>query len=133
MTESVRVAIGSDIDIVRARQQVRTLAKEVGFTSSELTLIVTALSELARNIVEYARSGEIILDQICQGTRRGLSITARDGGPGIADIDLAMRDGYSSGKGLGLGLPGTKRLMDDFEITSEVGHGTQVKVTKWTH
>lgn len=131
MTDVVQVAIRSETDIVMVRQQARELAKELGFTGSDLTLIATALSELARNIVEYAQQGEIILSQIKQGEQRGLAIIARDSGPGIADIERAMLDGYSSGKGLGLGLPGTKRLMDEFEITSCVGQGTTVKATKW--
>lgn len=131
MTDVVRIAVRCDADIVLVRQQARTLAKDMGFSPSDLTLIATALSELARNIVSYARQGEIILSQIRQENRRGISIIARDHGPGIADIERAMLDGYSTGKGLGLGLPGTKRLMDEFEITSSVGQGTTVKATKW--
>ncbi len=103
----------------------------MGFSASDLTLITTALSELARNIVEHAKLGEVILNPIHQGKRQGLVIIARDGGPGIADIGQAMQDGFSTGKGLGLGLPGTRRLMDEFEIVSEPGQGTQVKATKW--
>jgi serine/threonine-protein kinase RsbT len=131
VTDVVRIAVRCDADIVLVRQQARTLAKDMGFSPSDLTLIATALSELARNIVSYARQGEIILSQIRQENRRGISIIARDHGPGIADIERAMLDGYSTGKGLGLGLPGTKRLMDEFEITSSVGQGTTVKATKW--
>lgn len=126
-----RLSIRSDTDIVLARQKARTLAKQLGFSASDLTLIATALSELARNIVEHAQSGEIVLSQVQQDHRQGLMIIARDGGPGIADLRLAMQDGYSTGKGLGLGLPGTKRLMDDFEISSEPGEGTRIKATKW--
>lgn len=133
MTDVVQIAIRSDSDIVMVRQQARALAKELGFSASDLTLIATALSELARNIVEYAQQGEIILSQIKQGELRGLVIVARDSGPGIADIERAMLDGYSTGKGLGLGLPGAKRLMDEFEITSCVGQGTTIKATKWVH
>ncbi len=131
MAEVVRVAIRSDTDIVMVRQQARVLAKELGFSASKLTLIATALSELARNIVDYAGQGEIILSQINQEGHLGLVIIARDNGPGITDIERAMQDGYSTGKGLGMGLPGTRRLMDEFEITSGVGQGTTVKVTKW--
>jgi serine/threonine-protein kinase RsbT len=131
MAEVVRVAIRSDTDIVMVRQQARVLAKELGFSASDLTLIATALSELARNIVDYAGQGEIILSLINQGGHRGLVIIARDNGPGITDIERAMQDGYSTGKGLGMGLPGTRRLMDEFEISSGVGQGTTVKVTKW--
>jgi serine/threonine-protein kinase RsbT len=126
-----KLSIRSDTDIVLARQQARALAKQLGFSASDLTLIATALSELARNIVEHAQSGEIVLSQVKQDHRLGLMIVACDGGPGIADLKLAMQDGYSTGKGLGLGLPGTKRLMDDFEISSEPGEGTRVKATKW--
>ncbi|MGZ8188991.1 MAG: ATP-binding protein [Methylosarcina sp.] len=127
----VQVPIRSDIDIVVVRQRARTLAKEMGFSASDLTLIATALSELARNIVEYARQGEITLARVKQANQRGLIIIAHDNGPGIADIERAMQDGYSTGKGLGLGLPGTKRLMDEFEITSSLGRGTTVRVAKW--
>ncbi|MGJ0485845.1 MAG: anti-sigma regulatory factor [Methylomicrobium sp.] len=133
MPEVVQIAIRRDADIVMVRQQARLLAKELGFSASDLTLIATALSELARNIVEYAQQGEITLSQIKQGNKRGLTIIARDSGPGIADIERAMQDGYSTGKGLGLGLPGTKRLMDEFEIASCLGQGTTIKATKWIH
>ncbi|MGR9086454.1 MAG: anti-sigma regulatory factor [Gammaproteobacteria bacterium] len=131
MVDVVQIAIQSDADIILVRQQARLLAKELGFSASDTTLIATALSELARNIVEYADKGEIILNRINHGDRRGLAIIARDSGPGIADIDRAMQDGFTSGKGLGLGLPGTRRLMDEFEITSGPDQGTTVRVTKW--
>ncbi|MGZ8215450.1 MAG: anti-sigma regulatory factor [Methylosarcina sp.] len=131
MADVVQVPIRSDTDIVVVRQRARTLAKEMGFSASDLTLIATALSELARNIVEYARHGEITLARVKQANQRGLIIIARDNGPGIADIERAMQDGYSTSKGLGLGLPGTKRLMDEFEITSSLGRGTTVRVAKW--
>jgi serine/threonine-protein kinase RsbT len=131
MADIVQVPIRSDADIVAVRQRARQLAKELGFSASELTIIATALSELARNIVEYARQGEITLSRINQGSHRGLIIIARDRGPGITDIERALQDGYSSGKGLGLGLPGTKRLMDEFEIVSRQGQGTTVRVAKW--
>lgn len=133
MSETVRVPIKSDSDIVVARQHARALAKALGFAGSDLTLIATALSELARNIVEHAQRGEIIVESVHSGMRSGLVITACDSGPGIADVDLALQDGYSTGKGLGLGLPGSKRLMDEFEIASGPGQGTRVKVTKWLH
>jgi serine/threonine-protein kinase RsbT len=133
MVSMVQVDIRSDADIIRVRQQARALAKELGFSVSDLTLITTALSELARNIVEYAHQGEIILSQIRRGEHCGLVILARDTGPGIADIERAMQDGYSTGKGLGLGLPGARRLMDEFEITSGLNQGTTVKATKWVH
>jgi serine/threonine-protein kinase RsbT len=133
MAEAIQIAIHSDADIIMVRQQARMLAKELGFSTSDLTLIATAISELARNIVEYAQQGEISLSQVKQGENRGLVIVARDGGPGIANIEKAMQDGYSTGRGLGLGLPGTKRLMDEFEITSGVNQGTTVKAKKWVH
>lgn len=133
MPEVVQISIRHDADIVMVRQQARLLAKELGFSASDMTLIATALSELARNIVEYAQQGEITLSQIKQGDKRGLAIIARDSGPGIADIERAMQDGYSTGNGLGLGLPGTKRLMDEFEIASCLGEGTTIKATKWIH
>lgn len=131
MADVVRITIQTDTDIVMVRRQARLLAKELGFSASDLTMIATAISELARNIVVYARQGEIILNSINHGKHRGLVIIARDSGPGIADIERAMQDGYSTGNGLGLGLPGTKRLMDEFEISSGIGHGTTIKVTKW--
>lgn len=133
MADVVQVPIRSDADIVVVRQRARMLAKEMGFSASDLTMIATALSELARNIVEYARQGEITLSRVTKGSHRGLIIIARDSGPGIADIERALQDGYSSGKGLGLGLPGTKRLMDEFEIISGQGQGTTVRVAKWVH
>lgn len=125
------VPIRSDIDIVLARQEGRTLATQLGFRGSDLTLIATAISEVARNIILYAVSGEIQVNAIRQGGRFGIRITAQDRGPGIADIALAMQDGYSTGRSLGLGLPGAKRLMDEFELVSEVGKGTTVTMTKW--
>lgn len=132
MATETCIAIRSELDIVQARQQGRALATEVGFDGPDLTLIATAISEVARNIVSYAREGEIVLRPITQPGRRGLMVVARDEGPGIPDIGLAMQDGYSTGKSLGLGLPGAKRIMDDFVIASEVGKGTTVTMTKWT-
>ncbi len=128
---AIRVPIRSDGDIVLARQAGRTLASQQGFRSSDLTLLATAISEVARNIVSYASAGEIELSMVRQGSRSGVEVIARDQGPGIPDISLAMQDGYSTGRSLGLGLPGAKRLMDEFEIASEVGIGTTIKMTKW--
>jgi len=125
------VAIDSDQDIVTARQKGRALAIEFGFSSGDATLIATAISELARNIVSYARKGEIVLQGIQVLNRQGISITASDAGPGIGNIPQAMRDGFSTSGSLGLGLPGVRRLMDEFEIISEQGQGTVVKVKKW--
>jgi serine/threonine-protein kinase RsbT len=127
----VNVPVGSDADIIVARQQGRALAEKAGFSGSDLTLVATAISEVARNIVEHATRGEVVLRMIHQGDKRGISIVARDEGPGIADIPLAMQDGYSSGKGLGLGLPGARRLVDEFELESSVGVGTTVTMKKW--
>lgn len=131
MTNEIRVPIHSETDIVVARQSGRTLASEIGFSGSELTVIATAISEVARNIVNYAKSGEIVLQRVQNGKRSGLLIIARDQGPGIADIDLALQDGYSTSSGLGLGLPGARRLMDELEIVSEVGKGTTITMRKW--
>jgi len=128
----IRIPIHTDSDIVTARQQGRALAQETGFNGSDLTVISTAISEVARNIVEHATSGEIILRAVNETPRPGLVVVARDNGPGIPDLSLAMQDGYSTGKGLGLGLPGSRRLMDEFEIVSEVGSGTTVTMKKWS-
>lgn len=127
----IRLAINSDQDIVLARQKGRALATEVGFTSGDATLIATAISELARNIVSYARTGEITLRILNNADRRGLSIIASDKGPGIPDIRQALRDGFSTSGSLGMGLPGVRRLMDEFEINSQPGRGTIVTVKKW--
>ncbi|MDR3506350.1 MAG: anti-sigma regulatory factor [Caulobacteraceae bacterium] len=125
------VPIERDPDVVTARQKGREMAVEAGLSGSDLTLIATAISEVARNILVYAGHGEIILRQLERNGRRGVCVIARDEGPGIQDIPLAMQDGYSTGRSLGLGLPGAKRLMDDFEIVSEVGKGVTVTMMKW--
>jgi serine/threonine-protein kinase RsbT len=125
------VAINSDQDIVIARQKGRAMASEAGFTSGDATLIATAISELARNIVSYARKGRITLQAIHSTNRHGIVVIASDDGPGIPDIRQAMRDGFSTSGSLGLGLPGVKRLMDEFEISSKPGKGTTVTVKKW--
>ena len=127
----IRVAINSDQDIVTARQKGRALAIELGFSTGDATLIATSISELARNIVSYARRGEITLQIVRTPSRQGITIIASDSGPGIRDIRQAMRDGFSTSGSLGLGLPGVRRLMDDFEIVSEPGQGTVVTVKKW--
>ena len=118
-------------DIVSARQRGRELASQIGFTGSDLTVIATAISELARNILEYAKQGQILLNLVQRGSRLGIQIVARDEGPGIPDVAKALQDGYSTGKGLGLGLPGVRRLVDDFEVVSQVGEGTTVTARKW--
>jgi serine/threonine-protein kinase RsbT len=129
--EPTRVAIDRDGDVITARHKGRELAQRIGFAGSDLTIIATAISEIARNIVVYAERGEVMLMPLDQGGRRGLQVVARDEGPGIPDIEQAMRDGFSTGKSLGLGLPGARRLMDEFEIRSEVGKGTTITMKKW--
>ncbi len=129
----IRVAINSEQDIVLARQKGRARAIELGFSSGDATLIATAISELARNIVAYARKGRITLNVVNGLNRHGISVTASDDGPGITDIRQALRDGFSTSGSLGLGLPGVRRLMDEFEITSQPGRGTTVVVKKWRH
>lgn len=129
--DEITIPIRSDLDIVKARQQGRAAAAEIGFDGSELTVIATAISELARNILKFAKVGEILIRQVNQTTRRGIVITARDDGPGIPDVMLALKDGYTTSQGLGLGLPGTRRLMDEFDIASTMGKGTVVTVKKW--
>lgn len=125
------VLIRSDADIVTARQRGRALAERLGFTGSDLTVIATAISELGRNILTYAGSGDIVLRPAHLGGKRGIAVVARDEGPGIPDVALAVQDGFSTSNSLGLGLPGTRRLMDVFEIDSVVGRGTIVTVKKW--
>lgn len=107
------------------------MASQLGFSAADLALIATAISELARNIVLYAKEGEIVLGLSENGDRRGITVVARDEGPGIPDVERALQEGYSTSRSLGLGLPGVRRLMDDFHITSEVGSGTTVVVTRW--
>lgn len=138
MTQGVRavepivtVPIASDLDIVAARQQGRTLALQLSYSSTEATLIATAISELARNIVRYAKRGHIVLAKTTNSTSPGVVVVARDEGPGIADIPRAIAGGYSTSGGLGLGLSGVRRLMDEFDIASEPGKGTTVTVTRW--
>lgn len=131
LATEARVPIRSDTDIVAARQEGRALSLLLGFSPTEATLVATAISELARNIVLYAKRGEVLLGFVEQRGRRGLVVVARDEGPGIPDVPRALMDGHSTSGGLGLGLPGVRRLMDEFEIVSEVGKGTTVTVKKW--
>jgi serine/threonine-protein kinase RsbT len=125
------VPVASANDIVSARLQGRALAEKLGFSAGEATLVATAISELARNIVQYAGNGDIVLRSKVNGTRRGIVVVARDRGPGISDLKLAVRSGFSTSGGLGLGLPGVRRIVDDFEIVSSRQDGTTVTVTKW--
>ena len=131
MADETLVTINVDADIVTARQKGRAVAAQLGFTSTDLTLIATAISELARNIVLYAERGEIRLSIVEKGSRQGIQVISSDTGPGIPDIDRAMQGGFSTSGSLGLGLPGVRRLMDEMEIESEVGKGTTVKTRKW--
>lgn len=128
--DEVRIPIRSDPDIVLARQGARELAARVDFSKIDLTVIATAVSEVARNIVRFAAPGEIVV-QVLEEPRRGVHVVARDTGPGILDVEQALTDGYSSYHGLGMGLPGARRLMDDFAVASEPGRGTTVTMTKW--
>jgi len=131
IADEVRVPIDRDVDIVSARQKGRELASQCGLPSTELAVVATAISELARNIVRYAGRGEVILRLVDDHGKRGIEVVADDDGPGIPDVAQAMQDGYSTSGSLGLGLPGVRRLMDEFEIKSEFGKGTTVKVRKW--
>ena len=131
MASETVVPITTDTDVVVARQKGRELATELGFVSTDSTLLATAISELARNIVRYAKHGEIVIAPIQSGDRVGVAVVARDKGPGIANISLAMQDGYSTSGGLGLGLPGVKRLMDEFHLASDANSGTTVTIKKW--
>jgi serine/threonine-protein kinase RsbT len=131
VTGELRVAVNREADIVTARQLGRELAAKAGFVGSDLTLIATAISEVARNIISYANTGEILLGLATKDGHPGLSVVAQDHGPGIPDIDQAMQDGFSTGKSLGLGLPGARRLMDEFEIVSAPGKGTTITMHKW--
>jgi serine/threonine-protein kinase RsbT len=131
MDGETRVPIEHETDIVTARQKGRELAALSGLSRTEQTLIATAISEVARNIVVYARHGEVVLAALEDHGRRGVLVVARDEGPGIPDPDLAMRDGYSTSRSLGMGLPGARRLMDEFELSSVVGKGTTITMKKW--
>jgi serine/threonine-protein kinase RsbT len=130
-----RIAIESDSDVVTARQRARELAAGLELTSTDQTLLATAISEVARNITTYAQRGEVLLSIIREPgppAREGIRVVARDQGPGIADIDQAMQDGFTSGGGLGLGLPGARRLVDEFDIESAPSEGTTVTLVKWS-
>ena len=127
-----RIAIESDADVVTARQRARQLAIGLEMPTTDQTLLATAISEVARNITAYAQRGEVTLELIRDaGGRRGIRVVAHDEGPGIADLERALTDGYTTGGGLGLGLPGARRLVDDFEIRTAPGEGTTVTLIKW--
>jgi len=125
------IPIVADADIVEARMAARALAAQVGFDGVDLVLIATAVSEVARNIIKYAEQGEVVLSALQNNSRRGLEMVAHDRGPGIANVPKAMEDGFSTSGGLGLGLPGSRRLMDEFHVESKVGQGTTVTMRKW--
>ncbi len=134
MPDEQRIPIIREEDIVLARQEGRALAKTLGFGLVDQSRIATAISELARNVIRYAVRGEVILRSVTAADgsgRRGLEVEVADSGPGIVDTDAAMRDGYTTGGGLGMGLPGTKRLMDDFSLVTAPGQGTIVTIRKW--
>ena len=133
LAAETRMAVASEPDIVRVRMRGRAMAMELGFPAATATLVATAISELARNILLYARRGEIVLSALERDDRRGIAIVASDQGPGIQDVGRALQDGYSTSGRLGLGLPGVRRLMDAFEIDSRPGTGTQVRVLKWNN
>jgi serine/threonine-protein kinase RsbT len=126
------IAIESDADVVTARQRARAMATELELTSTDQTLLATAISEVARNITTYATRGEVVLSTIRNANgRRGIRVVAQDHGPGIENVELALQDGYSSGDGLGLGLPGARRLVHDFKIETAPGQGTKVTLVMW--
>ncbi len=134
METEMLTVIDAAVDIVTARQRGRELALELGFNGADVTLIAAVISEVARNIVEHAQKGEILMSAVNsarEGGRSGIEIIARDEGPGIRDVAQAMQYGYSTRKGLGVGLPGAKWLMDEFNIASEVGRGTTITMKKW--
>ena len=131
MADGKVITISTDLDIVAARMVARDTARGLGFGAIDQARIATAISELARNIYLYAGEGSVTVKEATNGLRRGIEVVCEDRGPGIADISLVMQDGYTSSKGMGMGLPGAKRLMDEFEINSKLGIGTKVTCRKW--
>ncbi len=129
--KSEELPVRSEGDIVLARQRVRTWATELKFTLVDQTKVVTAASEIARNTVKYGGGGTLRLEQLADGIRRGLRMVFADRGPGIANLEQAMRDGFTSGSGMGMGLGGAKRLVSEFHIESKLGEGTRVVLTRW--
>jgi serine/threonine-protein kinase RsbT len=125
------LALQASEDVVRARQIVRDWANRLGFGLVDQTKLVTAASELARNTVQHGGGGRLRVEAVANGVRRGLQLTFEDDGPGIPDIELALKDGYTTSSGLGLGLSGARRLSNDFEITSRPGEGTRVRIARW--
>lgn len=132
MTEAIdKLPVRTSDDVVRVRQLVRQRAQAIGLSVVDQTKIVTAASEIARNTLDHGGGGEMTLEIVTNGLRRGIKLVFEDRGPGITDIDLAMSDGYTSGGGMGLGLPGSKRLCNEFGIESTVGVGTKVTLIRW--
>ena len=125
------MTIAREVDVIPFRNRLKEYAVKVGMSLVNQTKIITAASELARNMLKYAGGGVAVIEVVSKGRENGIKLTFTDKGPGIADIKMAMKDGFSTGKSLGLGLPGTKRLVSEFDIQSEVGKGTVVTVTKW--
>jgi serine/threonine-protein kinase RsbT len=131
ITRSESLELRSAADVVSVRQVVRTWAIDAGFSLVDQTKLVTAASELARNTIDYGGGGNAVLELIAEGARRGLRVVFEDKGPGIPDIQQAMTDHFTTGKGLGLGLGGAKRLVNEFHLSSRVGEGTRVVITRW--
>ena len=131
LSRSDKLPVASDGDIVTVRQRVRAMAVDAAFSLVDQTKIVTAASELARNTVVHGGGGTVEIEALVQGARRGIRLTFRDHGPGIPDVETAMRDGFTTGAGLGLGLGGARRLSNEFEIQSTPGDGTVVRITRW--
>lgn len=126
-----KLEIRSSEDVVRVRQAVRALAIRIGLSLVDQTKVVTAASELARNTLDYGGGGAVTLEHLSNGIRQGIRLTFEDQGPGIPDIDLALKEGYTTGGGLGLGLSGAKRLSSEFDIWSKLGEGTRISITRW--
>jgi serine/threonine-protein kinase RsbT len=127
----VQIPVSVDSDVVAARRAARELAARLGFSGTDLTILATAVSEVTRNIVKFTDGGEVVVELVEDQGRKGVQVTARDAGPGIPDVEQAMTDGYSTYDGLGLGLPGARRLMDEFAVVSQTGRGTTITMTMW--
>jgi serine/threonine-protein kinase RsbT len=131
VVKSETLPIRSEMDVVHVRQAVRAMAIELTFSLVDQTKVITAASELARNTLQHGCGGQVRLESLLEGIRRGIRLAFEDNGPGIPDVTMAMRDGYTTGGGLGMGLPGSKRLVNEFNICTRVGEGTTVTITKW--
>jgi serine/threonine-protein kinase RsbT len=131
VTKSETLELRTEQDVVRARQAIRKLTQQLAFSLVDQTKMVTAASELARNTITYGKGGTVLCEMLLEGVRKGLRLTFLDQGPGIADVSLAMKDGWTSGGGLGMGLTGAKRLVNEFELETKPGEGTRVTITRW--